>query len=218
MHLFTDDPRQQLLTEAQHARELVVGSRGLGGFSGMLLDSTSATVTQHSPCPVVVVHGQGDPTGPIVVGLDGSTASDQALRYAFEAASRTGAPLLAVHAWAGLGAAKSLIPPANELTFESIEAAEHRMLAEQLAVWQEKYPDVAIEHQVIHQRPAAALIELGHRARIIVVGSHGRGGFTRLLLGSVSQAVAQHAPCPVAVVRTQQSGADRWENHDPGGQ
>lgn len=218
VHLFTGDPRQQLLTEAQHARELVVGSRGLGGFSGMLLGSTSATVTQHSPCPVVVVHGQGDPTGPIVVGLDGSTASDQALRYAFEAASRTGTPLLAVHAWAGLGAAKLLIPPANELTFESIEAAEHRMLAEQLAVWQEKYPDVAIEHQVIHQRPAAALIELGHHARILVVGSHGRGGFTRLLLGSVSQAVAQHAPCPVAVVRTQQSGTDRWENHDPGGQ
>ena len=92
------------------------------------------------------------------------------------------------------------------------------MLAEQLAVWQEKYPDVPTERQVIHQRPAAALIELGHRARILVVGSRGRGGFTRLLLGSVSQAVAQHAPCPVAVVRPQPAVTDHGENQDPGGQ
>jgi nucleotide-binding universal stress UspA family protein len=88
------------------------------------------------------------------------------------------------------------------MSFDDIEAVGHQMLAEQLAGWQDKYPGVSVEARVIHrQLPAAALIELGHRARMIVVGSHGRGGFTRLLLGSVSHAVAQHATCPVAVCR-----------------
>jgi nucleotide-binding universal stress UspA family protein len=95
VHLCTGDPRERLLAEAQHAHELVVGSRGLGGFTGMLLGSTSATVSQHASCPVVVVHGQGAPAGPVVVGLDGSTASEQALGYAFQAAARAGAALRA---------------------------------------------------------------------------------------------------------------------------
>src|SRR5437764_9087657 len=75
VHLSTGDPRERLLAEAEHARDLVVGSRGLGGLTGMLLGSTSATVAQHASCPVVVVHGPGAPDGPVLVGLDGSTAS-----------------------------------------------------------------------------------------------------------------------------------------------
>jgi nucleotide-binding universal stress UspA family protein len=201
VHLCTGDPRERLLAEAQHAHELVVGSRGLGGFTGMLLGSTSATVTQHASCPVVVVHGQGAPAGPVVVGLDGSTASEQALGYAFQAAARAGAALRAVHAWDDLGALHSPMAPAEVLPVDEIEAAALRMLAEQVASWQEKYPNVAVEGQVIHERPAAALIELGGLARMIVVGSRGRGGFARLLLGSVSQAVVRHANCPVVVCR-----------------
>lgn len=199
VHLFTGDPRERLLAEAEHAYELVIGSRGLGGFAGMLLGSTSATVTQHASCPVVVVHGQGDTAGPVVVGLDGSTASEQALGYAFQAAARAGAVLWAVHAWDDLGVLHSPIAPAEALPVNEIEAAGYRMLAEQLASWQEKYLDIVVERQVIHERPAAALIELGRQARIIVVGPRGRGGVARLLLGSVSQAVVRHATCPVVV-------------------
>jgi nucleotide-binding universal stress UspA family protein len=202
VHLFTGDPRGRLVAEAEDARELVVGSRGLGGFTGMLLGSTSAAVSQHASCPVVVVHGQGVSTGPVVVGLDGSTASEQALGYAFLAAARAGVALRAVHAWDDLGVLHSPMAPAEVLPVNEIEAAALRMLAEQVASWQEKYPDVAVEGQVIHERPAAALIELGRLARMIVVGSRGRGGFARLLLGSVSQAVVRHATCPVVVCRT----------------
>jgi nucleotide-binding universal stress UspA family protein len=201
VHLCTGDPRERLLAEAQHAHELVVGSRGLGGFTGMLLGSTSATVSQHASCPVVVVHGGGAPAGPVVVGLDGSPASEQALGYAFQAAARAGAALRAVHAWDDLGALHSPMAPAEVLPVDEIEAAALRMLAEQVASWQEKYRNVAVEGQVIHERPAAALIELGGLARMIVVGSRGRGGFARLLLGSVSQAVVRHASCPVVVCR-----------------
>jgi nucleotide-binding universal stress UspA family protein len=148
-----------------------------------------------------VVHGPGAAAGPVVVGLDGSTASEQALQYAFQAAARAGAALWAVHGWDDLGVLHSPIAPAEALPVNEIEAAAHRMLAEQLVSWQEKYPDIIVERQVIHQQPAAALIELGDRARMIVVGSRGRGGFARLLLGSVSQAVVRHATCPVAVCR-----------------
>jgi nucleotide-binding universal stress UspA family protein len=201
VHLSTGDPRQRLLAEAQHARELVVGSRGLGGFTGMLLGSTSATVAQHASCPVVVVHGQGAPDGPVLVGLDGSPTSEQALGYAVQAAARAGATLRAVHAWDDLGVLHSPMAPAEALPVNEIQAAAHRMLAEQLASWQEKYPEIAVEGQVVHERPAAALIELGHQARMIVIGSRGRGGFARLFLGSVSQAVVRHATCPVVVCR-----------------
>ena len=206
-HLFTGDPRATLLTEAQHAYELVVGSRGLGGFTRMLLGSTSAAVTQHTSCPiVVVVHGQGDTAGPVVVGLDGSTASEHALGYAFQAAARAGAALCAVHAWQDFGALHSPIAPAEAVPVKQIEAEAYRMLAEQLASWQEKYPHVVVERQVINEPPAAALVELGRQARMIVVGSRGRGGFARLLLGSVSQEVARYATCPVVVCRTNPYG------------
>jgi nucleotide-binding universal stress UspA family protein len=201
VHLSTGDPRERLLAEAEHARELVVGSRGLGGFAGMLLGSTSATVSQQASCPVVVVHGQGAPDGTILVGLDGSTASEQALGYAVQAAARAGATLRAVHAWDDLGVLHFPMAPAEAPPVNEIQAAAHRMLAEQLTSWLEKYPDIVVEGQVVHERPAAALIELGHQARMIVVGSRGRGGFARLLLGSVSQAVVRHATCPVVVCR-----------------
>lgn len=197
-HLFAGDPRQRLLTEAEHARELVVGSRGLGGFTGLLLGSTSAGVVAHAPCPVVVVRGPGDPAGPVVVGLDGSAAGDHALRYAFDLAARTGAALLAVHARSDTG------PPwpgsDGETTTASAEAAR-RVLTEQLAGWPEKYPEVGVQRLVTREWPVPALLELGTRARTLVVGSRGRGGFTGLLLGSVSRALVNHAPCPVSVVR-----------------
>ncbi len=202
VHLLTGDPRATLLAEAEHAREVVVGSRGLGGFTRMLVGSTSAAVTLHASCPVVVVvHGQGDTAGPVVVGLDGSGVSEQALGYAFQAAARAGAALCAVHAWDDLGVLHSPIAPAEVVPVNEIEAAAHRMLTEQLASWQEKYPHVVVERQVVQERAAAALIEMGRRARMIVVCSRGRGGFVRLLLGSVSQEVVRYATCPVVVCR-----------------
>ncbi|SMD27505.1 Universal stress protein family protein [Kibdelosporangium aridum] len=75
-------------------------------------------------------------------------------------------------------------------------------LAEQLARWQQKYPDVRVTRQVVRDRPAHALLRFSDEAQLIVVGSRGRGGFRGLLLGSTSQHLLRHAPCPVAVVRT----------------
>jgi nucleotide-binding universal stress UspA family protein len=195
-------PGPVLIDESTHAREVVIASRGLGGITGLLVGSTAMTLVQHAACPVVVVRAEGDPGGPIVVGIDTSPSCEQVLTYAFDAASRTLAPLLVVHTWSDIGVGELLAPAGRLVNWESVEDHEQRALAERLAGWQEKYPDVAVARAVPQDQPARRLLELSERARLLVVGSRGRGGFTGLLLGSTSRAVVQHASCPVAVVRS----------------
>ena len=109
-------------------------------------------------------------------------------------------PLTAVHAWAGLvscgpGDMLSLVYDADQ-----VEADESRLLSEALAGWHTRYPDVVVDRMLVHRGSRATLIEASQRAQLAVVGSRGRGGFSGLVLGSVSQAVLHHAACPVAVV------------------
>lgn len=200
-HLVTGDPGPVLLTESTDAREVVVGSRGLGGFTGMLVGSVAAALTQHAQCPVVVVRGPGDPAGPVVVGVDGSPAGDKALGFAFDVACRAEVPLVALHTWSDVGVAELWGPPPTLLDWEVIEQEQQRLLAERLAGWREKYPDVAVRRVVQRDRPAHGLGEAGRQARLLVVGARGRGGFAGLLLGSTSRSLVHHAPCPLAVVR-----------------
>ncbi|KDN21531.1 universal stress protein [Amycolatopsis rifamycinica] len=201
-----DPPVPMLIEESRHARMLVVGRTGSGGFADMLVGGTAASVVSHAHCPVAVVRGRREPavvpeTGPVVVGVDGSPNSEQAIGVAFEEASLRGVPLVAVHAWNDVtyedtrGTARILTQP------ESLEEGEQRLLTERLAGWQEKYPDVEIGRNLVRDRPRHALLEESGTAQLIVVGSRGRGGFTGMLLGSTSQALVQHAGCPVLVVR-----------------
>lgn len=120
--LFVASAAPTLLSQAQDAELVVVGSRGLGGFRGLLVGSVSATLAAHAPCPVIVVRPQTDGTA-------------------------------------------------------------------------------------LHGHPAQILIDESLGAELVVVGSHGHGGFAGMLLGSVSQAVLHHGPSPVAVVHTSRSGA-----------
>ncbi|WIY00442.1 universal stress protein [Amycolatopsis mongoliensis] len=201
-----EPPVPMLIDESRHARLLVVGRTGTGGFTGMLVGGTAATVASHAHCPVAIVRGRHDSTavpdsGPVVVGIDGSPNSEQALAIAFEEASLRGAPLVAVHAWNDItyedtrGTARILTQP------ETLEEGEQRLLVERLAGWQEKYPDVEISRKLVRDRPRHVLLKESETAQLVVVGSHGRGGFTGMLLGSTSQALVQHAQCPVLVVR-----------------
>lgn len=194
------------LTEAsKKARLVVVGSRGLGSFQAALAGSTSVALAAHAHCPVVVVHEQSPPTSSprrVLVGVDGSPASADALRYAFEQATARGLGLTAVHAWGvhlleGTLAVTGLIGDLQELAQE-----QEAMTTEWLTPWREKYPTVDVHTQVTQARPVDALAEASHEAELLVVGNRGHGGFTGLLLGSVSRAVLHRAHCPVAVIRT----------------
>ncbi|MEU4767664.1 universal stress protein [Actinosynnema sp. NPDC023794] len=138
--------------------------------------------------------------GPVVVGIDGSQISEAALAFAFEAADTREVPLIAVRARTDSVIEAAMVPLVD---WDAVEAEERSLLAERLAGWGEKYPDVVMRPVVVRDRPAHALIEqaIGTAAQLVVVGSRGRGGAAGLVLGSASHAVLHHSPCPVAVVR-----------------
>ena len=191
-----------LLAESEQAGLVVVGSRGLGGFTGLLVGSVAVALAARGVCPVAVVRGAAEEsttdTGPVVVGVDGSPTSEEALALAFEEAALRGAPLLALHTWQDDVVELSIAPLVD---WNAVEAEEHVLLAERLAGWSEKYPDVEVRRRVVRDRPAAELVDLSRTARLVVVGSRGRGGVRGLLLGSVGHALIHHAHCPVLVAR-----------------
>ena len=190
-----------LIDRSKDADMIVVGCRGLGAIGRRLLGSVSSGLIHHAHCPVAVIHDE-DPLmphpskAPVVVGIDGSPASEQATAIAFEEASRRGVDLVAVHAWSDFSAFE--LPPAGS---EELEKEAEETLGERLAGWQERYPDVSVRRVVSLDKPAHQLLEQSESAQLTVVGSHGRGGFAGMLLGSVSSAVAQSARMPVIVAR-----------------
>lgn len=195
----TGMPAALLVTLSADAQLAVVGHRGRGGFAGLVLGSVGAALAAHAACPVVIVRGAVDTRGgPIVVGLDGSPQSEAALAFAVEAAVAHRAPLRAVRAWLD-----SVVPyvVSRPTDWDEVAAQQQNMLSEQLAGWREKYPDLPVEPVLVEDRPARALAQNIGDAQLLVVGSRGRGGLTRMVLGSVSHAMLHHAQCPVAVVR-----------------
>ncbi|RVW08720.1 universal stress protein [Prescottella agglutinans] len=203
-------PAQALLEHAESARMIVLGTRGLGEFTSGLAGSVTSAVARHARCPVAVVPGWPNPgepalTGPVVVGVDGSPAGEPATAAAFEEASLHHAELVALHAWSDRDLAVFGTAPPNRgdrIEWPSTEAAERAVLAEALAGWQEKYPDVAVRTIVVQDRPVRNLLMHGTGARLIVVGSRGRGGFQGMTLGSTSTALLHTVTCPLLVVRS----------------
>jgi nucleotide-binding universal stress UspA family protein len=131
------------------------------------------------------------------VGIDGSPASKLATAIAFDEASRRGVDLEAVHAWSD----REIIELPG-LDWSAVEVEEARILAEGLAGWQERYPDVTVHRRLVCDRPARALVENSETAQLVVLGSHGRGGFAGMHLGSVSNAVVQSVRTPLIVARS----------------
>lgn len=198
------EPLTVLEAQSRAAELVVVGSRGMGGFVGLLVGSTAVHLAAHGRCPVLVVREQPRADGPIVLGVDGSAAGERAVEFAFAEAELREAPLLALHAWTTWNAPMAAPQDASEPYASppgALSGAEERLLSEALAGHRERYPGVAVEHRVAHGGTREALIEASRSAQLVVVGARGRGGFSGLLLGSVSQALLHHAHCPIAVVR-----------------
>jgi nucleotide-binding universal stress UspA family protein len=190
-----------LIDQSKDAEMMVVGCRGLGAIGRRLLGSVSWGLIHHANCPVAVIHDEDPlmPTpamAPVVVGIDGSPASESATAIAFDEASRRGVELVAVHSWSDFAVAE--LPG---IEWSALEKQANETLAERLAGWQERYPDVTVRRVVVLDRPAHQLLEQSESAQLTVVGSHGRGGFAGMLLGSVSSAVAEAARMPVIVAR-----------------
>lgn len=190
-----------LLDASKDAWMLVVGSRGMGALGRTVLGSASSAVVHRARCPVAIIHADEakavDHTSPVLLGIDGTPASEAATALAFDQASRRAVDLVALHAWSDVG-----VFPVLGMDWHRYQDEGHELLGERLAGWQERYPDVCIRRRIVCDQPARWLIEESAQAQLVVVGSHGRGGFPGMLLGSVSAAVAQSARAPVVVVRT----------------
>jgi nucleotide-binding universal stress UspA family protein len=195
----------------QRAELVVVGSPGTSGLRGALAGSVPVAVSAHARCPVVVVPAlrevaPGPSRARVVVGVDGSDLSSNAIAFALRAAAQRGVELTALHAWAPR-------PPADGSAVGDDRAAaqvtERHALDGALARWREWFPSVKITPRLVCDDPAHALAVESAGAALVVVGSRGRGHMSGALFGSVSQVVLREAHCPVAVVRPRSVKAGR---------
>lgn len=195
-------PVPALVDASKEAQLIVVGSRGQGAVRRVLLGSVSNGLVQHAHCPVAVIRAESPPhtpafaTRPVLVGIDGSESAEHATAVAFEEASFRGVDLVALHAWSDVDVAD--IPT---LELSAVQQSAEMVLSERLAGWRERYPDVNVHRRIVGDKPARHLLDASDDAQLVVVGSRGRGGFTGMLLGSISRAVVKAATIPVIVAR-----------------
>ncbi|HEU4425526.1 MAG TPA: universal stress protein, partial [Pilimelia sp.] len=180
---------------------VVTGGRAAGDT---VLSAVAGQVAAHAGCPTIVVPpGVGSPAdGPVVLGVCALEGEDRATAFAFEEAALRGAALHAVHVWAGIppAAYDCVYPFAYDL--RSACATADRLLAEELAGWAEKYPEVRVERQSCYDvNPAQSLLRLSHAAGMVVIGARRPAVPSAMLLGTVARTLIAGAACPVAVVR-----------------
>ena len=192
--LLVEGPAAQMLCEHSHAADMVVvGSRGLGGLSGLMLGSVSLQVAAYAAGPVVVVRGHWRAVGQylpghVVVGADGSEATASVLEFGGEEAALRGVPLTVV-------CALSDTPGSMGMAHRMEEDVERSII-----LWEKAHPGVDVHRQITIESPRTALLSAAQDAQLLVVGCRGLGGMKGMPLGSVTQALLWHAPCPLAVI------------------
>lgn len=196
--LARDYPAEALLSAAEDADLTVVGTRGRGGFAGLLLGSVSRKVAAHADRPVVVVRGDTGNVAErgIVAGVR-DDRDEEAVRFALAEAALYGAGVRLVHAWTPLAHTGLAVPQVSNL---DEERRAHAALLNHVARPVAEYPKVHVDTELIVDSPAAALVEASARAGLVVVPRHPVEGRLGLRLGTVVHAVLHHASCPVAVV------------------
>ncbi len=196
--------RPALIEESKSARMVVVGSRGLGHVSAVLAGSVAVALAAHAHSPVVVIHGQTGQTsgvGNVVVGVDGTENGVPALEAAFTEAALRGTRVVAVHTWSQF-AVSSAYCDELDMEWDEVDVAERAVLAEALAGWSERYPEVPVTRAVVRGNAAGTLRDRAVGAELLVVGTRGRGGFEGMVLGSTSATLLHSAQCPIMIVRS----------------
>lgn len=201
------DPREQILREAENWRPdlAVLGRRGLGGLERLLLGSISLTAARHLSCSVLIPHGQPRAIRRIVVGVDGSDPSRRAVEFV---AALDLEPDVHVHVVAVAEALliPSSLPLAAREAFRSLVATVDEGQQARLREVLSQATRTLGTRARLHTHtpvgdPARQLLERAAAADLVVVASRGLGAVRRLLLGTVSEKVLQHAPCPVLIVK-----------------
>ena len=197
----TGPPAQAVVESGSGAMMLVVGSRGVGAFTAMILGSVSRYAATRASCPVVVVRDETTPSHRLVgVGVADLDNCADALTFAFEEAVLRQAGLTAIHAWhtpqTDISRAGDPFPPPG---MRAAEADAARQLASLMDEWHEKYPDVPVSQDVVHGHPGRALVGLSARADLVVVGRHSRHPSLHGP-GTVTHAVLSHAYGPIVTV------------------
>ncbi|MGW5140837.1 universal stress protein [Nocardia beijingensis] len=190
-----------LVERSRNAAMLVVGTRGIGRVQRVLLGSVSSAVARGADCPVAVVPAETPlwdraNIAPVIVGVDGSTAEQAAIGLAAAEASLRGVDLVAVHTW---GEVEPLAAIGTDLA--AARRTEEALLATALAGWQERYPELTIQREVVRDRPERRLLERSREGQLLVVGNRGRGTLRRLLFGSVGDALLRAVDRPIVIAR-----------------
>ncbi|MGW7409981.1 universal stress protein [Streptomyces sp. NPDC054833] len=197
-----------LVRESDGAAVTVVGSRGLGGLTGVLFGSVSLRLAAHLRSPLLVVRGDHrcDEGREVVLGL-GSDADADAAAYAFQEAERRGARLRVVHSWSHRHVAPelpSLVPATSPGQRELVlrDASEAAVPRFTMAELREQHPEVDVETSTIRTRPAHALLEATRESGVVVIGAHRRPDRLGPRLGPVAHTLLHRSHCPVVLVPT----------------
>jgi nucleotide-binding universal stress UspA family protein len=189
-----------LVNQSKDASLAVVGTYGEGAFDGLSAGSSAVQLPAYAHCPVIVVRGNADRGLPVVVGVDGSAASEAALAFGFEEAALRGQRLCAVYGcWEPESVASAEMGMITDP--EQLRVMAAGLLERTVSPWRERYPYVDADTVLTMRTPRHALMEAAARAALLVVGGRGLGGVAGLRLGAVSSAMLQNAPCTVAIVR-----------------
>jgi nucleotide-binding universal stress UspA family protein len=193
------DPVAVLREASGEAQLVVLGSRGIGGVTGLLVGSTANGLIAHAHCPVIVLPDEAaarvSDRRSVVVGVETRRGDESVLEFAFAEAADRGTDLVAVHTWHDVVLGTAYRSTGPLVDWAGVAADEQLALSEALAGWRDKAPDVDVREVVARDKPAHALLSAGLTAQMMVVGHR-----QRLALGSTTHAVLHRATCPVAVV------------------
>ncbi|WP_405962512.1 universal stress protein [Streptomyces sp. NBC_00723] len=209
-------PGHALAEAAKSAELLVLGSRGFGGIGGFMVGSVGLSVVALTDRPVVLVRAleqaadehEPDPAGvpsaatpfrPVVLGLDIEHPDETLIEFAFDAARRRATSLRVVHGW-NPPPYYAYGTPANPALHEALALSDAEALAEAVAPWRKKFPDVEVVEQSRYGSPAIHVVDASRHASLVVVGRRIRRSSFGAHIGHVTHAVLHHSAAPVAVV------------------